>query len=317
MILVTGGTGFIGRHLVRRLLADGRRVRLLLPPARADRAAALFTPAPEIITGSILDQEALFRAVTGVHTIIHLENAQWWGRARDLERVELFGTRALVEAARAARVGRILTLSHLGAAAASAYPLLRYKGLVEDAIKTSGLAYTILRCGPIFGTDDAFYNHLAMQLAVNPIAFLMPGRGEVVVHPLHIDDLVQSVAMALESLDVIDRVIEIGGPEYLTLEDLLRTIMRVTGLYRPIVSVPPYVIRWLLLPYRILPRSLITPQWLDLLAANRTARIGNIFDYFGVRPRRFEDTLLTYMRDRSYGRQGLAYTLRRRPTTSL
>ncbi|MGQ9907436.1 MAG: NAD-dependent epimerase/dehydratase family protein [Candidatus Flexifilum sp.] len=319
MILVTGGSGFVGRHLVRQLLAAGRPVRLLLTPARAQHWTAQIAPSlpgqpVDLIVGSILDPEALFRAVSGVHTIIHLENAQWWGRARDLERIELFGTRALVEAARAARVGRIITLSHLGAAAASAYPLLRYKGLVEETIKTSGLAYTIIRSGLLFGEEDAFFNHIAMQLAANPIAFLMPGQGEVVLHPLHIDDLIQAVIRALESFDVVDRVVEIGGPEYLTLEDMLRTIMRVTGMYRVIISVPPYVVRWLMAPARLLlPRSILTPQWLDLLAANRAARIGNIFTYFGVQPRRFEDTLLTYMRRRHYGRELLRYTFRRRP----
>lgn len=318
MILVTGATGFVGRHVVKRLLADGRPVRLMLTPARAQHWTAHLAPGMpggpvEIVPGSILDQEALFRAVSGVHTIIHLENAQWWGGARDLERIELFGTRALVEAARAARVGRIIALSHLGAASASAYPLLRYKGLVEDAIKNSGLAYTIIRSGLIFGEDDAFFNHIAMQLAANPIAFFMPGRGEVVLHPLHIDDLVQVMVRSLESFDVVDRVVEIGGPEYLTLEDMLRTIMRVTGMYRAIISVPPYVVRWLMAPARLLPRSILTPQWLDLLAANRAARIGNIFAYFGIQPRRFEDTLMTYMRRRHYGRELLRYTFRRRP----
>lgn len=318
MILVTGASGFVGRHLVRQLLAASRPVRLLLTPARAQHWTTQIAPSlpgqpVDLIVGSILDPEALFRAVSGVHTIIHLENAQWWGRARDLERIELFGTRALVEAARAARVGRIIALSHLGAAAASAYPLLRYKGLMEETIKTSGLAYTIIRSGLLFGEEDAFFNHIAMQLAANPIAFLMPGQGEVVLHPLHIDDLVQALIRALESFDVVDRVIEIGGPEYLTLEDMLRTIMRVTGMHRVIISVPPYIVRWLMAPARLLPRSILTPQWLDLLAANRAARIGNIFTYFGVQPRRFEDTLLTYMRRRHYGRELLRYTFRRRP----
>lgn len=312
MILVTGGTGFIGRHITRRLLADGRRVRLLLPAGRLAQAASLFDPQPEIVTGSILDPEALFRASTGAHTVLHLENAQWWGSERELERVEVFGTRTLVDAARAARVGRIITLSHLGAASASAYPLLRYKGVVEETIKNSGLAYTIVRSGLIFGQEDAFFNQIAMQLAANPFLFLMPGRGEVVLHPLHIDDLVQALCAALDSLDVVDRVIDVGGPEYLSVEDMLRTVMRVTGMYRPIVSIPPYALRWLTLLFRLLPRSLVTAQWLDLLAANRTARIGNLYTYFGVRPRRFEDTLLTYMPGRPYGRMALRHTLRRR-----
>lgn len=312
MILVTGGTGFVGRHLVARLMAAGMPVRCLLPEHKA--AHLPWETPPEIIIGNILDEESLFHAVTGVHVVFHLENAQWWGRPRDLERIELGGTRALITAARAARVGRIITLSHLGASPSAGYPLLRYKGMVEDAIRTSGLAYTILRSGLIFGEQDAFVNHLAMQLRASPGLFLMPGRGEVVLHPIYIDDVITALVASLENLDTVDQVIEIGGPEYITLGDLIRTVMRVTNSPRVVISVPPYLLRWLMRLYsRLLPRTLITPQWLDILATNRTAHLGNLYQYFGIRPRRFEDTLLTYMRGRRYTGALLRYTLRRRP----
>ena len=312
MILVTGATGFIGRHLVARLLAQNYPVRCLIPEHKVDHLP--WEREPEIVVGNILDEEALFRAATGAHVVIHLENAQWWGRPRDLERIELTGTRNLITAARAARVGRIITISHLGASPAAAYPLLRYKGLVEDALRASGLAYTIIRSGLVFGEDDAFINHLAMQLTVSPGVFLMPGRGEVVLHPIYIDDVVEAIMGSLEAIDTVDNVIEIGGAEYITLEDLIRTVMRVSGIYRTVIGVPPYVLRWITgISGRILPRSLITPQWLDILATNRTARLGNAFQYYGIHPRRFEDTLLTYMRGRRYGWSLLRYSLRRRP----
>lgn len=316
MILITGGTGFIGRHLIRQLMAQQLPLRCLLPehklkklPWDLDNIAA-----PEIIIGTILDEEALFRAVTGVHTIIHLENAQWWGRRRDLERVEVSGTRTLVSVARSARVGRIVTVSQLGAAPASAYTLLRIKGQVEEIIRSSGLAYTILRSGFVFGEEDAFINHIAMSLAANPFFFLMPGHGGVVLHPIYIDDLVRALLTSLEHLDLVDQIIELGGPEYTTLEEMLFTIMRVTGMSRPIVPVPPYLLRWITgIASRILPRAIITPQWLDYLAVNRTAKLGNTFEYFGFHARRFEDTLLTYLPQRGYFWPFLRYTFRRRP----
>ncbi len=312
MILVTGATGFIGRHLVERLLAGNYPVRCLIPEYKLHDLP--WEREPEIVVGTILDEEALFRAATGAHVVIHLENAQWWGRPRDLERVELLGARNLITAARAARVGRIITLSHLGASPAAAYPLLRYKGLVEDALRSSGLAYTIIRSGLVYGEDDAFINHLAMQLTVSPGVFLMPGRGEVVLHPIYIDDMISAIVGSLEVLDTVDNIIEIGGAEYITLEDLIRTVMRVSGIYRTVIGVPPYVLRWITgLSGRILPRSLITPQWLDILATNRTARLGNTFQYYGIHPRRIEDTLLTYMRGRRYGISLFRYILRRRP----
>lgn len=313
MILVTGATGFVGRHLVQRLLDDGRPVRVLLSE-RKQRAPLPWATPPEIITGSLHDDEAIFRAVTGVHVVYHLENAQWWGRPRNLERVELVGLRNLVASARAARVGRIITLSHLGASPASAYPLIRIKGMAEEALRGSGLAYTILRSGLIFGEQDAFVNHIAMMLRINPFFFLMPGQGEVVLHPLYVHDLIEVLVRCLDRMHTIDTTLEIGGPEYITLEDLIRTVMRVTQMPRIVIPVPPYAMRWTTAVYsRILPRSLVTPQWMDILAAHRTARLNNIYDYFEVRPRRFEDTLLTYMPGRRYLLPTLRYALRRRP----
>ncbi|MFN8529887.1 MAG: NAD(P)H-binding protein [Anaerolineae bacterium] len=314
MILVTGSTGFIGRHLVARLVAEKRSVRCLIAPHKIDRLPWPQDQRPEIVTGTILDEEALFKAVTGAHVVIHLENAMWWGRTRDLDRIELGGTRQLITAARAARVGRIITLSHLGAAPSSAYPLLRVKGQMEDLVRASGLAYTILRSGVVFGQDDAFINHIAMQLRTNPVAAMLPGRGEVVLHPIYIDDIVSALVGSLDAIDVVDETIEVGGPEYITVEDLFRTVMRVSSAPRMLVPVPPYMLRGITtITSRILPRSLITPQWLDIVASNRTAKLGALYQYFGIRPKRLEDTLLTYMRGRGYTLPMVRYSLRRRP----
>jgi uncharacterized protein YbjT (DUF2867 family) len=315
MILVTGSTGFIGRHLTARLLADGQQIRCLLPENHAGNLP--WSQPVEIVTGSLRDEETAFKAVSGVHTIIHLESAQWWGRASDLERVELVGTRNLVTAARSARVGRIITLSQLGASLSSAYTLLRIKGMVEEVIRTSGLAYTIIRSGIVFGEDDAFINHIAMMLRASPLVYLMPGRGEVVLHPIYISDLVEAIVRSLELVDTVDTTLDVGGPEYITVEDLIYTVMRVSGVSRSVIPTPPYLLRSLSGIYsRIFPRSLMTPQWLDILATNRTAPLGNIYNYFGIRPKRFEDTLLTYMPTKSYWLPMLRYTLRRRPRSA-
>jgi NADH dehydrogenase len=316
MILITGSTGFIGRHLVARLLADGRAVRCLLPEGVDYTWDAPVQP--EVVRGMLGDDEALFRAATGISTIVHLDSGQWWGNARQLERVEVYGTRNLVEAARAARVGRVVLMSHLGATPASGYPLLRVKGTVEEIVRASGMAYTVLRTGLVFGEDDAFYSHIAMALAMNPFVYVMPGRGEVVIHPLYIHDLVAILAQTLENIDTVDAVIEIGGPEYITLRDLLRTIMRVTGRGRPILPLPPYLVRGLGRISRVFtPRTLMTPQWFDLLATNRVAQLGTVPRYFDVRLHRLEDTMLTYMPGRYGWFAAVRYLWRRPPRRRL
>ncbi len=318
MILVTGAAGFIGRHVVAELLRHQLPVRVLLAPEEAPPALWTDLPQPEVFAGRLNDDEVLLKACTGVHTIIHLASAMWWGSKRDLELVELAGTQSLIAMARSARVGRIILLSHLGAASSAGYVLHRVKGLEEELVRGSGLAYTIIRSGVVFGPEDAFINHIAMMLSINPLFFLMPGRGEVVLHPLHIDDLTRAIVASLESLDAVDRTIEIGGIEYTTLADLISTVQRVCCRRRVVIPVPPYLMRVIVWLYeRIYRRTLMTSQWLDVLATNRTTQLGNMYEYFGFQPRRLEDTLVTYLPRQASARRALRYVFQRRPRANI
>jgi NADH dehydrogenase len=248
-----------------------------------------------------------------VHTVFHLASAQWWGRRRDLDLVDLRGTSSVITAARAARIGRLVVMSHLGAAPSSAFLLLRAKGQVEDLVRASGLAYTIFRSGIVFGPQDVFVNGVAQMLRLNPALFFQPGQGEGLLHPIYIDDLVEGLVRSMDSLSTVDQTLEVGGPEYMTFNEMVRTVMRVTSTYRSIVPVPPYLLRSFTgVMQQLFPAWPITPQWFDILASNRTASLGSMFDLFGVRPVRFEDTIITYMRGRHYTRELLQNLLRRR-----
>jgi len=320
MILVTGALGFVGRHLVEKLISEGESVRVLVPERWHNRL-----PYPDEVTekldvfeGSLFDPTALFRSMNGVHTVIHLASAQWWGRTADLEYVDLQGTQNLIKAARSARLGRLMILSHIGAEPASAYPLMRVKGQVEQAIRNSGLAYTIFRCGILFGKDDRFVNNIAMALRGNWFFFLQPGDGEALLAPLYIDDLTQAIYNGLELMDLVDQTVELVGAEAMTYNEMLRTVMRVSRCQRSLVSLPPYMLRALSSFLRLLPiRAPLTPQWYDILAGNRTADFGNLYNYTQVRPRRFEDTLLTYMPQRRYWFRWVRFLLSRRRRNTL
>lgn len=302
MILVTGATGLVGRYLVPQLAEAGWPVRVLVPVRRSERPRHLVWPAGvDMINGDLNDPEGLHRAMQGVHTVFHLASAQWWGKRRDLERVDVEGTRNLVSAARSARIGRLFYLSQLGAEPSSAYALMRVKGQVEGLVRNSGIAYTVMRSGVIFGPEDRFVNGIAMLLRSNPLFFFQPGHGENLLHPLYVLDLVTALQNSLERIDLIDATIEIGGAEYVTYNELVRTVMRVSQMKRIVVGIPPHLLRSVTaLMNRLVPRWPMTTQWFDILAGNRTAKLGNLYDYCGVRPVRFEDTLLTYMPGRHY-----------------
>ncbi|HML21690.1 MAG TPA: NAD-dependent epimerase/dehydratase family protein [Aggregatilinea sp.] len=313
MILITGATGLVGRYLVSQLAQEGWPVRVLTEQRRAGRLGHLGWPdSVQIVHGDLADTDSLHQALQGVHSVFHLASAQWWGRRRDLERVDVQGTRNLVAVARSARIGRIYFLSQLGAEPSSAYLLMRVKGQVEGLVRNSGIPYTILRCGLIFGPEDRFVNGIAMLLRSNPVVFFQPGKGESLLHPLYVKDLVAALEHSLQSIDLVDQTIEIGGAEYVSYHEMVRTVMRVSGAHRIILPVPPHTLRVMTnMVNRVVPRWPMTPQWFDILAGNRTAKLGNLYDYCGVRPVRFEDTLLTYMPQRHYLPELARFMLRR------
>ncbi|GAB4444260.1 MAG: hypothetical protein Kow00120_13910 [Anaerolineae bacterium] len=314
MILVTGSTGFVGRHLVQRLAESGAPVRALVRPRRGRSEADIWDVPVNLITGTVGDTEALHRAMVGVHTVIHLAAAPPWAGARALYDVDVDGARNVVAVARSVRVGRIIVLSHIGADRASAYTLMRVKGEAEEVVRRSGLAYTIVRCGMIFGEDDRTINAVAMQLKASPGVFFIPADGDTLVHPLWIEDLVRALVSALDNLDTVDATISVGGPEYLTYEQTVRTVMRVTRTPRALISLQPYWLRqatWIF--RRLMPRPVLTSQWFDRIAESRTADLNSMSDHFHLQPARFEDTVRTYMPGRHYGRELIRYVLGRRP----
>lgn len=319
MIIITGALGFVGTHLTTQLLQAGHPVRIMLPPAmiaRYNRRAWPWAEAgeAEIVEGSIFHGETLFQAMQGVHTVFHLASAQWWGNRQELEQIDLVGTRQVVTAARTARAGRIIALSHIGAEPSSAYPLLRVKGQMEEVIRTGGVPYTIFRCGVVFGEDDHFVNNIAMILRTNPVLVLQPGGGENIMQPLYIDDLIAALEYSLESVELVDETVSIGGGEYISLNELLRTVMRVSRAKRFIFPVAPYMQRIVNgLANLVFPRWPVTRQWFDLFAGNRAVPLNSLYHHTGVQPVRFEDTLLTYMPRRRYSLEFVRYIFKRRP----
>lgn len=138
MILVTGGTGFVGQTLVRHLIDNGEEVRTLLRPS--SHSPVLPTGMPvEVALSNINDERNLRIAVAGVDTIFHLVGGEWDGTNVDLGAVEIEGTKTLLRVSQEAGVKRIVYLSHLGADRASAFPVMKVKGIVEEFIRRSGI----------------------------------------------------------------------------------------------------------------------------------------------------------------------------------
>jgi uncharacterized protein YbjT (DUF2867 family) len=312
MILVTGATGFVGKRLVRRLAGDANlQVRVLLSPgsdlSRLPRGVQVHA-----MMGSIKDADSLLAAMDGVHTIVHLVGTETRGRHARLQEVDVAGTQAIVEAALAARVGRLVYVSRVGADRASAFPVLRAKGEIEDLIRTSGLAYTIFRTSVLFGRGDRFSENIAMLARVFPFYFV-PGDGEMVFQPLWVEDLITCLTMALDSLDLIDNELAVGGPEILTYRRIVLRVMRASRSRRPIIGLPLLVHQaaaWFL--DGLFVRWPFTEHWIELLATSHTCELGTIERNFGFRPSTFDLGLLNqYMSHRFYGFSFLRYIFTR------
>ncbi|MBF8281382.1 MAG: hypothetical protein A2W37_15760 [Chloroflexi bacterium RBG_16_63_12] len=299
MILVTGATGFVGRALLPRLAEAGLELRCLVRPSRRSPRLPRGIPV-QVSIASLADARGLRAALVGVDTLIHLAGAEWHGRRGDVFAVDAAGTRALVEAAREAGVGRIVYLSHLGADRASAYPVLKAKGIAEEFIRQSGLTYTIVRSTLLYGAEDVFLNVVAALVKLGPGLFLMPGDGRISLQPLWVEDLVTCLEWSLSDLTSLNQTIALGGPEFITFGQMVQTVMEVLGVRRLVIPVRPPFLRagaWLM--EQILPRSPLTTRWLDYLAVNRTCELTSVTQYFGLKPARFVNTV-DYLRDKKW-----------------
>ena len=300
MILVTGATGFVGRALLPQLVEGGHAVRCLLRPSRQSPRLPKGL-AFQVALASLDDERALRTAMNGVDTVIHLIGAEWRGSASEVLAIDTVGTRVVVEAARASQVRRIIYLSHLGADRASAYPVLKAKGIAEEFVRQSGVPYTIFRSAMLFGADDVFVNVLAALVKLTPGFFLMPGDGRTALQPLWVQDLVTCVEWSLADESFLNRVISLGGPEFVPLRAMAEIVMEALGVRRVLVPVRPVYLRgaaWFL--EQLLPHSPLTTRWMDYLAMSRTCELNSVTGHFGLMPTRFSPAALGYLRQKRW-----------------
>jgi uncharacterized protein YbjT (DUF2867 family) len=310
MLLITGATGFIGRHLMVRLAESGYEVRVLLRPSPRNPRIPHGVPMQAAVA-SLSDPRGLRAAMVGVDRVVHLATATRRGGEAELTRVDVEGTRNLCRAAADAGVEHLFFLSHLGADRFSAYPVFRAKADAEESVKASGVPYTILRTGPAFGVEDHLTVPLAMLLAVSPLIFLMPGDGATLLQPIWVEDLATCVSWGLDDPSMRGKVYEIGGPEFVSYRQLVQRVGQFAGYVRFLVPTrQPYLRAASRVMERFLPFPPLTTFNLDYLASNRTASLDALPSIFGLKPSRLEDKL-DYLKGANWGWELAARQLRR------
>jgi uncharacterized protein YbjT (DUF2867 family) len=263
MILVTGGTGFIGAKVVHALRAEGRDVRCLV--RRPERAGTLKAWGCELARGDVTDAESLRRATAGCDAVIHLVSIITGPRS-EFERVMVQGTSDLISSARDAGVRRFVLMSALGVSEESKDLVSYYwaKWEMERAVKTSELEHVIFRPSFVFGRDGGVLPMFVRQVRWSPVVPVV-GDGERRLQPIWVDDVAAHFAKAVDLGEAANRTFEFGGPERLTWNELYERIARVLGKRRAQLHLPVSLVHVGAAVAERLPRPPITRDQLAML----------------------------------------------------
>ena len=296
-IVVTGGTGFIGREVVSRLLetGDDQIAVTTRDPDRAD----LWNGRVERIQAFAGDALTLGRAFARADVVVHAMQfpnhpVEDPSKGRTYLEVDGKGTPVAVAAARAMGVRRFVYLSGAGAGQGRPQPWMRAKDMAEEAIRASGLEYTLLRPSWIYGARDHSMNRFVFFCRYLPVVPVI-GDGTTPVYPVHVKDVARCAAEAARREDATDKTWELGGPERLTMDEIIRTVQRVLRKRRPLLHHPVPLMKLLVRPMALLPKPILSPDAVEFVTLSVEIDPKPAAEYFGFPFKRLEDALREYV----------------------
>jgi uncharacterized protein YbjT (DUF2867 family) len=261
VIFVTGGSGFVGGHVVHELRGRDLAVRCLVRDPR--KAAKLAAWGCELSQGDMTDPAALRRGVDGAETVIHLVGIRQ-GREEEFQRIMVEGTRNLLAAAREAGVGRFLLMSALGTSEETKglVPYYGAKWEMEQLVRASGVPHVIFRPSFVFGPDGGILPTFAKLARLAPVTPII-GSGRQRIQPIWADDVAAYFADGIARDEVTGRTFELGGPDIVSWDEFWRRLKAVRGIRRPSIHVPVSLMRLNALVTERLPGNI--PLTRDLL----------------------------------------------------
>jgi uncharacterized protein YbjT (DUF2867 family) len=288
LVALTGGTGYVGGHVVEALVRREHDVRLLVRDP-SQHGWLKDRPALQVVRGSLEDLAALQQLVAGVDAVVHLVGIIVETGRKTFQRVHVEGTRQLLTAARGAGAPRFIHMSALGARHdAAATPYHRTKAAAEDLVRSSGLPHVIVRPALIAGSGNDVMKMLVNMLRMSPLVPVI-GNGLYQMQPVAADDLADAIATAVEN-PAIAGTFDITGPDTLTYHQILDELEEALGVHRRRVAVPVSVVRFAAHAGMVLPNlNPITPDQLQMLLEGPTTSNNALPTTFHITPRRFAE----------------------------
>jgi uncharacterized protein YbjT (DUF2867 family) len=245
-IAVTGGTGFVGRHLARALAAEGHETVLVARGRNLADPTLGRLPNARFHAAGLEDAEALTNAFAGCEAVAHCAGINRETGQETFQKVHVDGTRRVVDAARRVRAKKLVLISFLRARPDCSSGYHESKWQAEEIVRHSDLDYTVLKCGVIYGRGDHMLDHLSHAFYTFPV-FAFVGYRDKPVRPNAVEDVVAIVKAALTQGALSRKTAAVIGPEQLTLREAVRRVARVAG-RRPLMFPLPlwfhYALGW-------------------------------------------------------------------------
>ena len=236
---VFGGSGFVGRHIVRALAREGWRVRVAV--RRPDLAGFLQPLGAvgqiEAVQANLRYPESVEAAIEGANAVVNAAGVKRQSGRQSYEAVHVFGAGEIARAASAQGVGALVLVSGIGADAASRNPYVASKGRGEAATREAFAGATVLRPSIVFGPEDEFFNRFAALAPVLP-ALPLFGGGATKLQPVFVGDVALAAARALDDSTAAGKTYELGGPEVMTLREAVERTLRIIERRRVLVPIP-------------------------------------------------------------------------------
>jgi uncharacterized protein YbjT (DUF2867 family) len=285
-ITVFGGTGFVGRRVVRRLSESGAMVRSASRHPGQTKGNNV-----ERIAADARDERSVEAAVTGADGVVNAISLYVEHGGDTFRAVHVEAAARIARAARRVGTKRFVHLSGIGADAASSSPYIRYRGEGEAAVQAAFPGAVIIRPAVMFAPDDAFLTTILRLLRTLP-AYPLFGDGRTRLQPVYVDDVAAAIAQILGQTQTPQPIYELGGPRVYSYEELLRTIARTAGLRPRLVRIPFAFWGAVANLAEMLPQPPLARNQVELMQIDTTAsdsRPG--FRTLGISPRSLEDEL--------------------------